>query len=134
MQMIASDNLAQAIKALQNLLKGSPAYTEIIMHSARYNAVMKAIRMGTINLEDGGTEKNKIRYAVMDMVRELEEGVETDSKLRSEIEAMLEKGNRGTSNTITITGDENRSINVQGVSGSNVQLNINRPSSENADE
>ena len=119
LQLIARDELKTAIAELQALLQGSPAYDEAILQSARYNGLMKDIRTGTIDPESAEVKKNQLRYALTDMVRELEDQLPEQPKLQQEVEQYLKE--RPAHNEAHITGDGN--INLQGVSGSSIQIN-----------
>lgn len=121
LQLIAKDQMPEAISAIQQLLKGSPLFNEAILHSARYNDIMKSIRMGVVDAQQANTEKNKIRYALMDMLRELEESMEQNQALKTEVENYLQKPG-AVNNTATISGDGN--IVIQGSSGN--QINIKK--------
>lgn len=70
--LISRDELGSAIQLLHDLLKDSPVLEEALLHSARYTDVMKQIRLGTIDYEQANITKNKIRYALLDLVREIE--------------------------------------------------------------
>lgn len=126
LQLIAQDELKTAIAELQALLEGSPAYNEVIMQSARYNGLMKDIRTGTIDPERAEVNKNQLRYALTDMVRELEEKLPEQRELQREVEHYLKE--RPVHNEAHITGDGN--INVQGVSGSSVNIQQNDKTKE----
>jgi len=121
LQLIARDELKTAIAELQALLQGSPAYDEAILQSARYNGLMKDIRTGTIDLERAEVQKNQLRYALTDMVRELEDQLPEQPELHREVEQYLQQ--RPVHNEARITGDGN--INVQGVSGSQINIQQN---------
>ena len=109
---------------MQQLLKGSPAFDEIILQSSRYNEVMKSIRMGTISHEISSVELRKIDYALIDMLRELEDNYVTNAALQSEINDFWkkEKAAKG-ENHITVTGDNNTVI--QGIKGKNINITKN---------
>lgn len=91
MQLIADGKLSEAVKYMQDLLQHSALFSEMIVQSARYNEVIKSIRMGTLTEEQANAEKNKIRYALLDMLRELEEGSETIPSLNTEIRSFLQQ-------------------------------------------
>lgn len=85
---------------------------------------MKAIRTGTIDLESAEITKNKLRYALTDMVRELEDNLPEHPGLQQEVEQYLKE--LPSQNQAHITGDGN--INVQGVSGSTIQIDTGNKS------
>ena len=59
--LIGKDELAKAIQLLCALLKNSPKLDEAILQSARYNDVIKQIRLGTVDFEQANITKNQIR-------------------------------------------------------------------------
>lgn len=123
LQLIASNKITEAIKELQQLLKGSPLYDEFILQSARYSDVMKSIRMGTIGFEKSNIEKNNVRYALLDMIRELEVGSDEKADLRQEVGTYLQEQAVATHNELHVTGDKN--ISVQGSSGNQITITSN---------
>ena len=88
--LIGKDELAKAIQLLYALLKESPQLDEAILQSARYNDVIKQIRLGTVDFEQANITKNQIRYALLVLVREIEEQ-ELKSEISTEIELFLSK-------------------------------------------
>ncbi len=114
--LIGKDDLKTAITELSNLLRNSKKLDEIILHSARYNDLMKQIRSGTISFEDANITKNKIRYAVLDMLRDIEESVETSPELESEIDKALEESEHIIiQNTSNIGDNSSNNTVVQGI-------------------
>jgi hypothetical protein len=124
--LIAQSNLKEALLNIRQLLKGSPLFSEIIIHSSRYNDVMKAIRLGTIDIEDANIEKNKVRFALMDILQELSENTNNNSTLKTEVEKFLKQEISSVSNNIHIEGDDNTVI--QGIKDSliNIQYRKNK--------
>jgi hypothetical protein len=57
---------------------------------------MTQIKMRTINTEAATISKNKVRYAVLDMVKLIEEEIKTDTELQKEIEGLKVKKQEGT--------------------------------------
>ena len=84
--LIAKDKLKQAIEKMQDVLKDSELLSEVIVQSARHNDVMKQIRLGTINLADADITRNKIRFALIQMVNEMEEEAKANENISAEIE------------------------------------------------
>ncbi len=87
--LIGKNDLKTAITELKQLLQKSNKLNDIILQSARYNDVMQQIHLGTINFEDANITKNKIRYALLDMLREIEEGIENNPELEKETDRIL---------------------------------------------
>jgi hypothetical protein len=89
--LIAKDELSKAIGLLKKLLDKSPKLDEAIIQSARFNDIMKQVRLGVVDFEQANITKNKIRYAVLDLLRDMEESVESNSEIRTEIENLKEE-------------------------------------------
>lgn len=86
--LVGKNELQTAIAELRRLLQKSPKLDELILQSARYNDIMAQIRAGTIDFENANIIKNKIRYAILDLVREIEGAVELDLELKNELEKL----------------------------------------------
>lgn len=120
--LVAKDGLKTAITQLRQFLDKTPQLDEAIILSARYNRLMKDIRMGVLYQETEEVSKNKLRRAVLDLVSSLEEEAEENPELTTEGEKALEENPGITkTNTQTITGDGNTGI--QDVSGSTININ-----------
>ncbi len=72
-RLIGKDDLSEALKQLQALFANSPRLDEIILQSARFEAIRKHIREGTVNTEEKNIELSKIRAGIMDLLRSFEE-------------------------------------------------------------
>jgi predicted HTH transcriptional regulator len=70
--LISKDELTSAIQLLHDLLKDSPILEEAIMQSVRYTDVTKQIRLGIVDYEQANVTKNQIRYALLDLLREID--------------------------------------------------------------
>ena len=88
--LISRDEIGSAIQLLHDLLKDSPVLEETLLHSARYTDVMKQIRLGTIDYEQANITKNQIRYALLDLVREID-AHKSLPKIRVEVEKYFNK-------------------------------------------
>jgi len=85
--LIGQDELKTAIDEFKELLKHSKKLDEVIVQSARFNDVMREIRRGTIDPNDANITKNQIRFALMDLLREVEESAASHPEIISEIES-----------------------------------------------
>ena len=88
--LIGKDDLKGAIKSLHKMLKNSPKLDEAIMQSARFTELSKQIRLGIIDFEQADFTKNKIRYAIIDLVRDMEEICESNSEINREVSKNIE--------------------------------------------
>lgn len=84
--LIGRDQLESAITVVRTLLKDSPLLDEAIVQSARYSDLMKKIRTGQVSLLDESITKNQIRFALLDLIREIELHSESNAKIKSELE------------------------------------------------
>lgn len=82
---ISKDDLPSAMNLLRRLLKNSPKLDEVIQQSGRYSDVSKQIRLGTIDYEKASITKNQIRFAVIDMWRDIEASTSTNPVTQKEV-------------------------------------------------
>ena len=75
-KLIAKDDLKQALLQLKTFFEHSSKLDEIILQSARFEAIRKHIRQGTVNMEDSTVELAKIRAGILDLLRNVEEEAE----------------------------------------------------------
>ncbi len=120
LDLIGKNELKVATQQLQQLLQGSPLLDEAIGQSARLSDLMQQIRRRTINVDDANVEKNKLRYALIDLVREVEEQAESNPALKQQVEEVLNAQVAGKSNQMTVTGNGN--IAIQDVQGSEIKI------------
>ncbi|MBL7817637.1 MAG: hypothetical protein JNL70_21705 [Saprospiraceae bacterium] len=83
--LIAKDDLKNATQQLSALLKDSPRLDEAVQQSARYNNVMQQIRLGLVDFASAHIAQNQIRYAILELLREIEEQESESSAIRAEI-------------------------------------------------
>lgn len=88
--LIGKNDLQTAISELREFLQRSPKLDELIIQSARYNDITEQIRLGTVDFENANITKNKIRYAILDLVREIEDNASLNSELKNELESLDE--------------------------------------------
>ncbi|MFK8101000.1 MAG: hypothetical protein AB8G15_00680 [Saprospiraceae bacterium] len=86
MELISKDELPLAIKKLKELFDNSPLLDEVILQSGRYNSLMKAVRLGVVNFEHATISKNQIRYAMLDLCREVEINYDKNPVLKKSID------------------------------------------------
>jgi predicted HTH transcriptional regulator len=88
--LIGKDDLSEAIKHLYMLLKDSPHLDEAILQSARYNNVVRQIRLGLIDYESANITHNQIRTGLLELVRDIEL-MQEQPAIKTELEAHTEK-------------------------------------------
>lgn len=84
--LIGQDKLKEAMDEMRALLSSSPRLDELILQSARYNDLTGKIRMGTVSFEEADISKNRIRFALLDLLREVENGANSDPDVLAELE------------------------------------------------
>jgi len=94
--LIANDDLPKAISLLKKLLEKSPKLDEAILQSARFSDISKQIRLGIVDFEQASIAKNKIRFAVLDLLRDVEESIESSSEIRIEVGKFEEENTQPT--------------------------------------
>jgi len=70
---IADDDLRQAIEELKKFMESQNEFNEIIMQSARYNDIESQIRMNLVSKSEADVEKNKIRFAILQIADNLQQ-------------------------------------------------------------
>ena len=70
--LIAQDDLPEALQQLGSLLENSPKLDEAILQSARFQDIHKQIRLGVVSFEDVNLTKNQTRLGLLDLLREIE--------------------------------------------------------------
>ncbi len=82
--LVGENKLTEAINYLRALLKNSPKLDEVLLQSGRLTEVMHQIRIGTIDNEEANRTKNKIRWGLLEFVRELDAISENNPELLKE--------------------------------------------------
>lgn len=115
--LIAADDLEEAIKEMYKLFKGSPLLDEAMILSSRYNAVTKKIRRGTIDFEKSELAKNIIRENLLDLLSFTMEETKKDPNISEEVQGYAKQYYNHQS---TVTGDGNQVF--QGINHSNINV------------
>jgi hypothetical protein len=109
-ELIAKDEFDPAIQQLSALLKDSPRLDEAVQQSARYNNVMKQIRLGLVDFQSANIAQNQIRYGVLELLREIEEQEVQIPAIKAEVERYAVKIEKNTVTNSTITAGGNVTI------------------------
>ncbi len=72
-QLIAEDNLQEAIDLLRQHLSVAPRLNEVLHQSGRFQYIRKQIRLGIISHEDAHLTHNQIRFGLLDLLSEIEQ-------------------------------------------------------------
>ena len=81
---------------------------------------MQQIRQGTISFEEANREENKLRYALIDLAREVEEHSSDNPAVQQQVEGVLNTPVAGNHNQLKVTGNNN--IAIQDVQGSDIKI------------
>lgn len=84
-QLVAKGDLKMTIEELKNILSKSNRLNEIIMQSARYNSLKEKIRLGMIDLETAAISENKITFAVLELINEIDEAILSEPSIEQEL-------------------------------------------------
>jgi hypothetical protein len=110
-ELVAADQLDEATRQLRQLLQNSPLLDEAVQQSARYNDVMRQIRLGVVSFEDANVVKNQVRAATLELLREIEK----QAKATPPIQAEIEKHEKG----ITIIQQAEKIYNINHIDNAN---------------
>ena len=108
--LIAKDDFKTAIQQLSDLLKDSPHLDEAVQQSARYNNVLKQIRLGLVDFASSNIAQNQIRHSVLELLREIEEQEQTKPSIKAEVERYVVKYEKNVVKNSTITAGGNVTI------------------------
>jgi Effector-associated domain 11 len=110
LDLIAKDDFKTAIQQLSALLKDSPRLDEAVQQSARYNNVMQQIRLGLVDFQAANIAQNQIRYATLELLREIEEQEQTQPSIKAEVEQYAVKYEKNIVKNSSITAGGNVTI------------------------
>ena len=108
--LIGKDQFSEAIQQLSALLKDSPLLDQAVQQSARYNNVMKQIRLGLVDFESANIAQNQIRYGVLELLSEIEEQEQQAPAIKAEVERYTFKIEKNVVKNSTITAGGNVTI------------------------
>jgi hypothetical protein len=135
--LIAKDDFPTAIQELSAFLKDSPHVDEAIQQSARYNDIMRQIRLGIVDFQTATLAKNQIRMGILDLLREIEER-ENEPNIRAELAQYAVKIEKNIANNSTLNAGGNVTIgdttNTNNHSGSGDNVQGDKKIIQNADK
>lgn len=85
-ELIRADDLPEALRLLQELLKNSPKLNEVLLQSARLSDISRQIRLGLIDFNQASLTKNQIRAGLLELIAEIETQENTAPEVRGELE------------------------------------------------
>lgn len=85
-QLIRTDDLPEALRFLQELLKNSPKLNEVLLQSARLSDIGRQIRLGLVDFNQANLTKNQIRVGLLELLAEIETQDYTLPEVRGELE------------------------------------------------
>lgn len=71
--LIGQNKLQAAVDQLLPVVKGSDLFYDVLQQSSRYQDLLHSMRQGILNIEDANVEKNRIRLALLDITKVLEQ-------------------------------------------------------------
>lgn len=110
-QLIASDEIAEAIRILQELLKNSPKLNEVLLQSARLSDIDRQIRLGLVDANQANLTKSQIRAGLLELLDE----IKTQEKALPDILREVEQFAAGT----TIVQNAEKIYNIEKIDNAN---------------
>lgn len=89
--LIANDRLEEAAKLFERVVNNSPRLYEALQQRGRLSNLDKIFSLGSISPDQYLNEKNRIRIALLDLVRELEEAQSANKEIAKDIEKFASK-------------------------------------------
>ncbi len=118
--LIIKGELKVALEEAGKLLRGSPLLFEVIQQQGRYQELTEKVRKGIISQGDETVEENKIRWALLEILRVIElEGTDNE-RMKAELMPTIEKSGKiiyqtvfsGQGNTAQFGNNNTQIINV----------------------
>lgn len=94
--LIIENELNEALNELCILLEDSPKLDVVIQQKARFQAIRKQIHQGVINHSDATLNENQIRLALLELLKEIREPIETNSPDSDQTAQQAHLGNNST--------------------------------------
>ena len=91
LNLIASDKIEEAATLFDQVVNSSPRLHEVFQQRGRLNDLNRIFNLGMIDPGQYLNEKNKIRWSMMELVRELEEIQATDKEIARDIDKLSSK-------------------------------------------
>lgn len=74
--LLMDNKIMESISILKEHISSNEKLNMLVVQSARYNDVVKKIHLGTIDEVASNNEKNKIRLALLDLAKKIEDQIE----------------------------------------------------------
>ena len=71
-KLISTDDLPEALRLLQELLKNSPQLKDVVLQSGRLSDIGQQIRLGLVDVTQANITKNQIRAGLLELLAEIE--------------------------------------------------------------
>ncbi|MEQ1745729.1 MAG: hypothetical protein ABMA02_09905 [Saprospiraceae bacterium] len=110
-QHIGSDETAEAIRLLQNLLEKSPKLSEVLLQSARLADIARQVRLGLVEDKQAALVKNQIRAGLLELVDEIEAKETAIPEVREEIARVAA--------SVTIVQNAEKIYNIEKIDNAN---------------
>ncbi len=115
--LIAQDELNEALKQLRVLLEKSPQLDEAILQSARFHDIRRQIRLGIVNYTEANLTQNQIRAGLLDLLSEIEDRT-AENSTRTDAPALHQEMERA----ISVANSENVVIDSTINAGGDVNI------------
>ena len=107
-ELIARDELEQALQQLRLLLDNTPQLNEVLQQSGRFADIRKQIRLGVVSHAEATLTQNQIRYALLELLDEIGKQQDQAPELREEVQraiSIVQSKNVVVNSTIIAGGD-----------------------------
>lgn len=125
--LIARDDLPAALGILRGLLENTPQLNDILQHSGRLASIRREYNLGQMTQEAAATAQNRVRFAVLELLSDLEGQGATASPLRDLLAAVEQESARPEvkselEQAISINNSKNVLVASQISAGGNVHI------------
>lgn len=83
--LLARDEIGQALEYMRGLLDGSPVLQEVLQQSGRFAAFSRQVRLGTVSHGEATLTQNQLRHGLLELLQEIE-GQTLQGESKAEVE------------------------------------------------
>lgn len=91
LDLIASDKIEEAAILFEQVMNSSSKLYEVLQQRGRLSDLNRILSLGVLNPDQYLNEKNKIRWSMLELVKELEEIQANDEEIARDIDSLSSK-------------------------------------------
>lgn len=98
LNLVSNNKLEEATKKLEEIFKSSHKLFELVQQKGRLKELKDSKNLGIIKDDDFRAERNKVRWAIISIIQEIDDVLETNTEINKEIQEFNKKNIQITQN------------------------------------